>query len=262
MTDWLEDADALADQYEDAENLNDRIALHERYSVAERDFRAWQFDQFDLSGEARVLGVGCGPAELWVENRDRVPEDWEVVVTDFSPGMVEEARANLGGTGVETSRGFSFGVADAASLPFGDDSFDAVTAHHMLYHVPGREAALAEFRRVLEPGGRLYATTNGEENMQAIYDVLESVTGERPARGTGFRLENGREQLEAVFDEVELRRYDDALEVTDVDPLIAYSLSRDDVDESLVPELRDAFAARFEDGRFRVEKDVGTFVAE
>ncbi|WP_435179014.1 class I SAM-dependent methyltransferase [Halorussus sp. AFM4] len=259
MADWLEDADVLAEQYADAENLNDRIALHERYSVAERDFRAWQFDQFDLPADARVLGVGVGPAELWVANRDRVPDGWDVVLTDFSPGMAAEARRNLGDAG--SGDRFDFGVADAASLPFADDSFDAATAHHMLYHVPDREAALAEFRRVLRPGGRLYATTNGEDNMAAVYDVLESVTGERPGRGTGFRLENGREQLAAVFDDATLREYDDALEVTDPDALVAYALSRDDVDESLAPELREAFADRFEDGSLRVEKSVGMFVA-
>ena len=265
MADWLEDADALAEQYADAENLDDRIALHERYSVAERDFRAWEFDQFDLPTDARVLGVGVGPAELWATNRDRMPEDWEVVLTDFSPGMAGEARTNLDveqAGGAKGTDRFAFGVADAASLPFADDSFDAVTAHHMLYHVPDREAALAEFRRVLTDGGRLYATTNGEDNMAVVYDVLASVIGKRPDRGTGFRLENGREQLAAVFDDVALREYDDALEVTDPEALVAYALSRDDVDESLAPELREAFADRFEDGSLRVEKSVGMFVAE
>lgn len=260
MADWLEDADALAEQYADAENLNARIALHEEYSTAEGDFRAWQFDQFDLPESARVLGVGCGPAELWVENRERVPADWEVVVTDFSPGMVAEARENLTSESSATGQ-FDFETVDAAALPFGDDAFDAVTAHHMLYHVPDREAAFAEFRRVLKPGGRLYATTNGEENLRAMYDAIASVTGERPDRATAFTLDDGRDQLEPFFEAVELRRRDDALEVTDPEALVAYALSRDDLDASMAGDLRDAFASRFEDGVFRVEKDVGMFVA-
>lgn len=261
MANWLEDQDALAEQYAEAEKLNARIALHERYSVSERGFRAWTFDQFELSASARVLGVGVGPGKLWTANCDRVPDDWAVVLTDFSPGMVEEAQENLARADGNDGE-YGFAVADAAGLPFADDSFDAVTAHHMLYHVPDRETALAEIRRVLTPGGRLYATTNGETNMRVIFDVIENVTGERPARGTGFTLENGREQLEAVFDSVESRRYDDALEVTDPDALVAYVLSRNDVDESLADDLRDAFAERFEDGRLRIEKDLGMFVAE
>lgn len=257
--DWLEDADALAEQYADAGNLRDRIALHEEYSTAERDLRTWQFDQFDLPDTARVLSVGCGPAELWVENRERLPADWEVVVTDFSPGMVEEARSDLVSGGDSE---FASAVADASAIPFADDSFDAVTAHHMLYHVPDRPTAFAEFQRVLKPGGRLYATTNSEDNMGLIYDVLASILGEYPDRATAFTLENGREQLGAVFDSVELRRYENALDVTDPDALVRYALSRDDVDESLAPELHEAFADRFEDARLRIEKEVGMFVAE
>lgn len=255
MTDWVDDTDALADQYADAENLDARIALHARYSTAEGDFRAWQFDQFDLPESARVLGVGCGPADLWVESRDRVPDDWEVVVTDFSPGMVEEARGRL------RDERFGFAAADAVSLPFGDDAFDAVTAHHMLYHVPDREAAFAEFRRVLRPGGRLYATTNGEDNMRPVYEAIADATGEYPDRATGFTLENGREQLAPVFETVEVRERDDGLEVTDPDALVAYALSRNDLDDSLADDLREAFRARFEDGVFRAPKENGMFVA-
>lgn len=262
MADWLKDRDALAEQYADAENLNARIALHEEYSTADRDFRTWQFDQFDLPADARVLGVGCGPADFWVENRERVPEHWEVVVTDFSPGMVAEARENLVDASANSATGqFAFETADAADLPFDDDAFDAVTANHMLYHVPDREAAFAEFRRVLKPGGRLYATTNGEENMRVIYDVIESVTGESLDRATAFALEDGREQLEPYFEEVEVRERDDALEVADPDALVAYALSRDDLDASVADDLREAFAARFEGGVLRIEKDVGMFVA-
>lgn len=255
MTNWLSETDALAEQYADATNLRDRQALHADYSTADRDFRDWQFDQFDLPDDARVLTVGCGPGDLWADVPERVPNGWSVVCSDFSPGMVADARDALGD-------GYEFAVADAESLPFADESFDAATAHHMLYHVPDRDAALADLRRVLRPGGRLYASTNGEDNMRVIYDVLAEVLGRYPDRGTEFILENGREQLARHFESVELRRFDDGLRVTDVEPLVRYVLSRDDVPESRAPDLHRAFAERFEDGVFRVEKDIGMFVAE
>jgi SAM-dependent methyltransferase len=257
MSDWLDSTDALAEQYADAENLNARIALHERYSTADRDFREWQFDLFDCPSDADVLAVGCGPADLWVETCDRLPSDWTVTLTDFSGGMVEEARENL----ADCDREFSFRVADAADLPFADDSFDAATANHMLYHVPDPGEAIAELRRVLHPDGTLYATTNGRGHMVEIHDVLESVLGERPPRATGFTLDNGRDFLERHFDEVEVRRHDAGLAVTDPDALVAYALSPDDVDDSLAPELCEAFEADFDDGVFRVTKEVGAFVA-
>jgi SAM-dependent methyltransferase len=255
MTNRLSDEDALAEQYADADNLRDRLALHAEYSTADRPFRDWQFDQFDLPDDARVLTVGCGPGDQWPDVSDRVPAGWSVTCSDFSPGMVADARDALGD-------GYAYAVADAASLPFADESFDAVTAHHMLYHVPDRDAALADLRRVLRPGGRLYASTNGEDNMRVVYDVLAEVLGRYPDRGTEFTLENGRAQLSRHFESVECRRFDGDLRVTDVEPLVRYVLSRDDIPESLASDLHRAFAEQFEDGVFHVEKDVGMFVAE
>jgi SAM-dependent methyltransferase len=45
--------------------------------------------------------------------------------------------------------------ADAEDLPFEDETFDLVLGHAVLHHLPSPEAALAEFRRVLVPGGTL-----------------------------------------------------------------------------------------------------------
>ncbi|WP_435153832.1 class I SAM-dependent methyltransferase [Haladaptatus sp. DFWS20] len=257
MGDWLDSSDAVAEQYADAENLNARITLHEAYSTADRDFRSWQFDQFDCDSDARLLAVGCGPAELWEANADRVPENCSVTLTDFSPGMVEEARENV----PSQSATFSFRVADASDLPFEDDSFDVMTANHMLYHVPNRAAAIRELRRVLKPDGVLYATTNGDHHLGELFDVIETVLDVPTSHSTGFTLENGREQLERQFSDVEIRNYDDSLAVTAVEPLVAYALSRNDVDDSAVDELHEAFQKRFEDGVFHVSKNTGLFVA-
>ena len=258
MTDWLDDPDTLEEQYADASNLNARIALHEGYSTADREFHPWIFDQFELPDDARVLTLGCGPGKLWETNAERVPDGWTVAVTDFSPGMVTEARTTL----ADHADAFAFGVADAQRVPFADERFDAVTANHMLYHVPDREAALREIRRVLVPGGRLYATTIGDRHMQKRIDVEERVADEvLVSGGTHFSLENGGEQLRAVFDDVAVHPYDDALRVTDVEPLVAYALSRNEFDDSMAPELHAAFEREFEDGVFHVEKDVGMFVA-
>ncbi len=257
MSDWLDDSDALAEQYADASNLNARAALHERYSTADRDLHPWLFDQFDLPSEGRVLTLGSGPGALWSENCERIPDGVDVTVTDFSPGMVEAARNNL----ADCSHGFDFEVMDAENISFGDETFDIVTANHMLYHVPDREAAFAEIRRVLNSGGRLYASTNGESNMQVLYDVMAEIAGEALPRAAGFELQNGAAQLDPFFEHVERRTYDDALEVTAVEPLAEYALSRDEFDESDRDPLRKAFAERFEDGVFRAEKDVGVFVA-
>ena len=79
--------------------------------------------------------------------------------------------------------------ADGQALPFPNAAFDRVLAAHMLYHVPDREGALAEMRRVLRPGGRLVLATNGS-NYQARLGELHRdaalALGYEPSTGDGL----------------------------------------------------------------------------
>src|SRR5205085_2813205 len=73
----------------------------------------------------------------------------EAVATDISRGMLDELERSAGrlGLSVETA------CCDASALPFEDGSFDIVFGHAVLHHLPDLDAAFAEFRRVLRPGG-------------------------------------------------------------------------------------------------------------
>jgi len=160
------------EQYQDAANLNARIALHQRFGTANIGWHPWVFEQLDLPTEARVLELGCGPGLLWGQNLERLPPGWQVTLSDFSLGMVEQARRSLAPSGYP----FTFGQLDAQALPFVDDSFDAVIANHMLYHVPDRQKTYAEVRRVLKPEGCFYAATMSRDNMKQVAD-LERLCG-------------------------------------------------------------------------------------
>lgn len=256
MADWCSDRDVLREQYADATNLDARIALHEQFSTADQPLNVWRFDLLAdrLDDDTTVLGVGVGPGHLWRENRDRTP--WTVHLTDGSPGMVRESSEAL-----SEAPWIRAAVCDATALPYRSRTFDAATANHMLYHVPERRRALRELRRVLRPGGSLLATTNGEAHMREVAEVQEAVHGGPIPRADGFQLSNGHELLAAVFESVETIRFDDDLRVTEVDPLVRYSLSRDEFGETDAPALHEAFAERFEGGVFEVEKDVGALVA-
>jgi ubiquinone/menaquinone biosynthesis C-methylase UbiE len=53
------------------------------------------FDHYDgLPADADVLEVGCGTGYLWRDNADRDAGGWELLLTDFSPGMAADARWN------------------------------------------------------------------------------------------------------------------------------------------------------------------------
>jgi SAM-dependent methyltransferase len=262
----------LSSQYKTAANLNARIRLHGLYSTNKYGWFRWLFHQLDLPEQARLLEVGCGPGTLWNENLTRVPHDWEVVLTDLSPGMVEEARGNL-----EGAQGFNFQQADAMSLPFDDKSFDAVLAMYMLYYVPDRSKALAEMRRVLKPDGKLYVATLGRMHLYEIFELLDRfdpvaaarlpfgpATPDTQEHRLGFVLETGGEELGRHFRQVELLRYEDALEVTEARPLVDYILSSSGsvFDTEQTQALAAFIQAELDaNGPIHIRKDSGLFVA-
>ena len=226
MPEKLED---IKTQYSSDGNLNARIALHARFSTNTYGWQRWVFDHLTLGKTARILELGCGPAGLWTANQASIPDGWSYVLTDFSSGMTAAAQQNL----ARVRSDFGIATADAQAIPAPDASFDAVIANHMLYHVPNRVAALSEMRRVLVPGGQMFATTVGENHMKEMWDLLLPYVPDIHERtrevSHAFTLENGGEQLGAAFSNVQRDDYEDDLAVTEVQPVIDYIRSSNSI---------------------------------
>lgn len=99
----------------------------------------------------RVLDLGCGTGALVT-----ALGAWGVRVArytgaDLSPGMLRMAAGKAAGAGFPAG----FVAASADALPFRDGAFDTVLTASSLHFWERPEAALAEARRVLRPGGRL-----------------------------------------------------------------------------------------------------------
>jgi len=253
------------EQYKDSRNLNARIELHRRFSSNPYGWARWLFDRLEESvgtGSARILEIGCGPAVGWRANRTRIPDGWVLQLTDFSLGMVGEARDVLG-------RRADYALADAQALPFADDSFDVVVANHMIYHIPDRPRAFAEFARVLVSGGVLFASTVGERHLEEIdvrlraFGLGDGLLG--TAVNTHFTLENGGTQLAGPFGEVARVEYEDSLRVTEVEPLLDYVRSMtagEELTAAMADDLRaDVKAEIAAHGWFFITKSSGVFTA-
>ena len=257
----LSDSKYLLEQYKTSGNLDARRNLHARFSTETYGWLPWVFDHIEVPANATILEVGCGTGALWSENAHRIPPRWQITLSDFSPGMLEDTRANLGGL----SHQFLYKNFDIQDIPEPDDSFDAVIANHMLYHVPERARAIFELHRVLKPGGRLLAATNGANHMIELAQLVQKfVPDYMKARGAeSFGLENGAEQLSECFNNVELLPFASGLRVTEAEPLVAYVLS------SELPNLKNeklhAFIREVEQtieaGPFHVTKNPGLFRA-
>lgn len=150
-----------------------------------------------------------------------------------------------------------------------DELFGAVIANHMLYDVPGRQRAFAEIRRVLKPGEELYATTNGFGRLLEMQDLMgrvkpEASIGPNEPDDTPFRLETGEEQLASWFEDIQVRRLERELIVTEVEPLVGYvqSAARTRLDAHQESEFR-LLAKRqiSSEETIRIATTAGMFVA-
>ena len=252
------------EQYKDSSNLDARVAIHQRFSTNPYGWYSWVFDNLlTLPENAKILELGCGPGYLWKENLSRIPAGWSITLSDLSSGMLDAAWRNL----VVAGRAFQFKEIDAQSIPFEDETFDAVIANHMLYHVPDRPKAIAEIKRVLKPGGRAFAATVGETHMKEMMEWYARVHVNKvwESFANPFTLENGLEQLKPYFPNVTLSRYEDGLEITEPEPIMAYIRSSirfgELSDDELAHLQRDLEFELRENGKILVSKDSGWFEA-
>jgi SAM-dependent methyltransferase len=252
-------------QYRDSTRLAARASLHVKYSTAPVAWFRWVATQIAWPARARVLEVGCGAGWLWAEASAHLPMGLYLTLTDLSPGMVAEAVARVGG--LERHRRVGGRVADAQALPFAADSFDVVVANHMLYHVPDPGSAVAELARVVRPDGVLMAGTVGADHLRELAEIRAEVFGGSRVLATvdTFGIEVGGPMLRGCFVDVEWRHYDDWLDCTDPDDVLAFLASTPPVEGASHEERRrvvEAVHRRFAagGGRMRVSKETGVFV--
>lgn len=258
---WLE-------QYENASNLRARIRIHELYSTNKTGWMGWFFKQLDIPDTSSILELGCGDASLWSKNFDNIPNGWNITLTDFSLGMLKDAKKNL----EDKAKRLNFKIVDAHSIPFEAESFDVVIANHMLYHLSDIDTALSEIYRVLKPGGYFFASTVGKNHMAEMRSIASQFDSDA-LTSTGwksltqkFQLENGMEQLNKYFNDVKLKRYDDNLIVTKPEPIIDYILSMPGNTKEMLDDENLNRLIKFINGKIKKEgnifitKDTGYFL--
>jgi SAM-dependent methyltransferase len=110
----------------------------------------------------RVLDAGCGRS-LFTEIRPDWPFD--IVAADVDLDLLAERKAQFPRV--------RWAVAGACPLAFRDGSFDALFAGELVEHLVDPREAMAEFRRVLRPGGKLILTTPNRRRLANVVDRSE-----------------------------------------------------------------------------------------
>ena len=134
--------------------------------------RWWKRFAVEVSGARpgeRVLDIAGGTGDLARLFAQRVGAQGEVVLTDVNPAMLKLGRDRMLDAGIVPP----VAQCSAEALPFGRDRFDCVSVAFGLRNVTRKDAALAEMRRVLKPGGRVLVLEFSKvwEPLRPLYDA-------------------------------------------------------------------------------------------
>lgn len=123
----------------------------------------------------KVLDVGCGTGTLAIAAKSKVGPRGGVHGIDASPEMIEVAQRKAAKERVDVR----FQVALIEELPFPDSQFDLVLSSLMLHHLPDdlKQKGFAEIKRVLKPGGRLFAVDLGAKDRSLLGRILGFIPG-------------------------------------------------------------------------------------
>lgn len=215
----------LDQQYQNELNLQKRIQIHQ-FGTATESWYEFLTKHIVFTDNCRILEIGCGTGLLWKHLLKKRPTIKQIILSDFSQGMIENAKNNL--EEFEKDYDVQYKKINVSNITYENECFDVVIANHILYHIPDSEKALSEIHRVLNKGGVFYASTIGKNNMNEIKLIIEkyfpNVENDLFFNSflENFSLENALEKTKVFFKQSERTDYKDHLSIPSPKPIREY----------------------------------------
>jgi SAM-dependent methyltransferase len=250
-------------QYRTDANLAARQSIY-AYQQPRIDLVDTVLDLAALTGSETIADVGCGNG-LYLAGLARRGHRGRVLGFDLSVGMLQAAG--------ERAPDVALVNADAARLPLADGQADVALAMHMLYHVPDKQAAARELRRITGSGGTVLVVLNDDDHQLQLRQLLAQAAADigmtvdplygwgLDAAPAGLRLGGGAELLATVFGSVHRHDFVSQLQVPDPQPVLDYVRSMRLSQASGDPgRLLAAVAARLPAGPFAITTHCGCLI--
>jgi ubiquinone/menaquinone biosynthesis C-methylase UbiE len=156
-------------------------------------------DDADPQPGERVLDVGCGRGAVLFRAAEAVGAGGHVTGIDLAPGMVTATARDIAEQGL---RNAEVRHADAQEPQLDDATYDVVLASLSLFFLPRPPDALAGYRRVLRPGGRIAFTTfaGNDPRWAWLEETRKRFVGEHDVRPPGVHYFGSDEAIAALVE--------------------------------------------------------------
>lgn len=215
---WTDPRYLLDVQYRTDANLAARQSIY-AYQRPPIDLPKMALDLTALRGDEAIADIGCGNG-VYLAELTRRGHAGRMLGVDLSAGMLRSARERVPGAALV--------AGDAAALPLADGTCDVALAMHMLYHVPGPEAAVRELRRVTRRGGRVLVSLNGDDHLGELRNLMVAALADigladlQPEPFERIGLDRGQVLLSKVFSTVARHDFVSGLFLPGSEPVAEY----------------------------------------
>lgn len=143
----MNEATFYADHWHEIDD--ERVARYGRM-FEWHDAHATLLELLDLRVDSRVLDYGCGPGAIALGIARMICTSGRVYGVDINAQFIADATRRAAGF-----EHVSYGLVEDGRIPFADHAVDRLLCKNVMEYVPDVGATLAEFRRVVEPRGRI-----------------------------------------------------------------------------------------------------------